>query len=225
MNPRPTNVVIADDHPVVMKGLMQILQGEPDFRVLAGCLNGRDCLEAIRRFRPDLALLDMGMPGLTGLEVLAAVVAEKLGTRVVFLAASFADHEIVAAASGGTWGLMAKDEAPERLLDCLRDVAGGRKWLRTELVIAAMERERALQAKRDALAGVLTQREREVGLLVADGLSNEEVARRLNVSPGTVKLHLHSIYQKLGVKNRTALAAWANSCRELIAPTQASRAR
>jgi RNA polymerase sigma factor (sigma-70 family) len=147
----------------------------------------------------------MNMPGPDGLEVLKIVREEMLPTRIVFLAASLSDHEISAAIAGGAFGIMLKETAPDALIDCLRSVADDRKWLPASLTEEALDRERK-RILEIARLDALTQREREVMLLVSHGLSNKEVGRRLNVAEGTVKVHLSSIYEKLAVNNRTALA-------------------
>lgn len=216
MTPQTISLVIADDHPVVLRGLAALLQQQSGFELMASCANGAECVDAIRRFSPNLALLDMNMPELNGLEVLKIVTAERLPTRIVFLAGSPTDREIVTAVSGSAWGIMLKESAPEALITCLRAVAAGYKWHPPELVDEALARARKQQQEFARIDDALTRREREVMLLVADGLSNKEVGRRLNVSEGTVKIHLHTIYQKVSVSNRTALANLARMHRDRL---------
>ncbi|SRR6266571_1017820 len=210
------SLVIADDHPVVLQGLVTLLSEHGGFQLVESCSNGADCLEAIRRLLPDLALLDMNMPKPNGLEVLKAVTAERLSTRVVFLAASPSDREIITAVAGGAFGIMLKESAPDALINCLRAVAAGHKWHPTELVDGALERARERHREFARVDDALTPRERQVMLLVAEGLSNKEVGRQLNVSEGTVKIHLHTIYQKVSVHNRTALANLARLYRDRV---------
>jgi DNA-binding NarL/FixJ family response regulator len=199
-------VVIADDHPVVLEGLGNLIASDADFTLLASCPDGEQCHRAIRQFTPDIAVVDMAMPIMNGLEVLAGVIAERLPTRVVFLAASFKKSEIVAAAQGGAFGIMLKDTDPDTVLHCLREVAAGRKWLPPELIEHAL-RSRAQRSEHAArFDDILTQREQQVMFLVAEGLSNKEIAMRLDLSEGTVKIYLHKIYKKLPVSNRIALA-------------------
>jgi two-component system nitrate/nitrite response regulator NarL len=206
---RPVSLIIADDHPVVLQGLVALLGEHGGFKLIESCSDGAECIKAIRKFLPDLALVDMNMPTSNGLQVLKAVTAERLSTRIVFLAASPNDREIIAAVAGGAFGIMLKESAPDTLINCLQAVAAGHQWLPAELVDGALERTQKARAQFETVDGALTQREREVMLLVADGLSNKDVGRRLNVSEGTVKVHLHSIYQKVAVNNRTALAKFA----------------
>jgi two-component system nitrate/nitrite response regulator NarL len=211
---RPVSLIIVDDHPVVLQGLIALLGAHKGFKLIAACSGGAECIRAILKSPPDVALVDMNMPHPNGLQVLEAVIAQKLSTRVVFLAASPNDREIAAAVAGGVFGMMRKESAPETLINCLQAVAAGRRWLPAELVDGALERTRELRARFASVDGALTPREREVMLLVADGLSNKDVGQRLSVSEGTVKAHLHSIYQKVDVQNRTALAKFAGLYRD-----------
>jgi DNA-binding NarL/FixJ family response regulator len=202
-------LVIADDHPVVLKGLISFLQEH--FDLVASCANGEECLKAIRTFEPDVALIDMHMPISNGLEILRTVTREMPCTRIVLLAASLSDREIDAAIDGGAFGVMLKESAPEALIDCVRSVAADHKWLPRSRANEAAVRARQRCEDATRLDDALTHREREVMRLVSDGLSNKEVGRKLNVAEGTVKVHLSSIYEKLGVNNRTTLANLART--------------
>jgi two-component system nitrate/nitrite response regulator NarL len=211
---RPVSIVVADDHPVVLRGLVTLLNEDKTFRVIATCTDGSEAIDAIQTRKPDLALLDMNMPSLHGLQVLKAVVAESLATRIIFLAAFLSDREIVAATAGGAYGIILKESAPDTLISCLHAVAAGQKWLPAELVDGALERTLEQHAKIARVEKLLTRREIEVMLRVSDGLSNKEVGSQLNISEGTVKIHLHSIYHKVGVGNRTSLANFAIAYRD-----------
>lgn len=202
-------VVIADDHPVVLRGLQGLIEGHEDFTVVAGCSNGREALESIRQSRPNLAVIDINMPEMDGVAVLAAISAERLPTRVVLLAASVTDQQIFAAVTAGAHGLLLKESAPEVLIRCLREVATGRRWLPQEIVRPAIDRETQRRRAGRRLVQELSARELEIVRLVGDGLSNKAIARRLSVAEGTIKNHLHNIYQKLVIGNRAALARLA----------------
>ena len=211
MNPGPRKIrlVVADDHPVVRHGLINLLSTESEFEIVAACADGAECIEAIRDLKPDIALVDMVMPAMTGLDVLTAATVAMLPTRIVLLAGAPADAEIVDAVSGGAFGFMLKDAAPDELVACLQAVARGEKWLPEELIEKAQARETERQSECALIDTALTRRERDVMLLIGESLSNKETGQRLSLSEGTVKLHLHSIYSKLGLRNRTALAALA----------------
>jgi two-component system, NarL family, nitrate/nitrite response regulator NarL len=209
MKSKPPTVLIADDHPIVLGGLTGLLGSKDRFDVVATCSDGSEALEKLRALEPDLGVLDISMPGLTGIEVLAITEAEGLRTRVVFLTASATDEQITQAVARGAWGIMLKDAAADMLVDCLGKVVTGERWLPPELVSPALEREAERRSHLDRLDGLLTSREREIAILVAEGLSNKQIARRVRISEGTVKIHLHNAYQKLGVVNRTSLATLA----------------
>jgi DNA-binding NarL/FixJ family response regulator len=196
-------LVIADDHPVMLKGLISFLQEH--FELVASCSNGEECIRAIRAFEPDVALIDMDMPMRNGFEILRTVSREKTCTRIVLLAASPSDRDIDAAIGGGAFGVIPKESAPETLIDCVRSVAADRKWLPRSRTNEASDRA-GPRCEEIEPFDRLTKREREVMRQVSRGLSNKEVGRRLNITEGTVKQYLCSIYEKLGVNNRTALA-------------------
>jgi len=209
-------VILADDHPVFLNGLRSLLQTDPTFEVVATCSDGEAALQAILEIKPDLAVLDVSMPGCTGVEVLARLGNRGLSTRVILLTASAGDHEIVEAVARGAYGLMLKDAAADTLLECMRSVSVGRRWLPRDVVEAAVRREGEKRARVSQLDDALTSREREIVTLVAEGQSNKEIARRLGLTDGTVKIHLHNIYRKLEVSNRTSLTALALSFRNQL---------
>jgi DNA-binding NarL/FixJ family response regulator len=152
------------------------------------------------------------MPGLDGLEILAIVRAEHLPTRIVLLTESIQDHDLTSAAVCGVHGIVFKDCSRDALLHVLRAVASGREWLPTALIDRAVQSETERE-DRSATFDALTDREREVMRLAAEGLSNKQIARHLNVCDGTIKVHLQNVYRKVAVRNRTALAALALSYR------------
>src|SRR5918998_657298 len=209
-------VILADDHPVFLGGLRALIQTDPMFQVVATCPDGTTALQTILELRPDLAVLDVSMPGCTGVDVLTELGNRGLRTRVILLTASAGDHQIVEAVERGEYGLMLKDAAADTLLECMRSVSAGRRWLPSDLVEASLGREKAKHARTNQVETVLTAREREIVSLVAEGRSNKEIARHLGVSDGTVKIHLHNIYRKLDVGNRTALTALSLSYRDQL---------
>jgi two-component system, NarL family, nitrate/nitrite response regulator NarL len=204
-----TSVVIADRHPVVLEGLTNVLGAQSGFTVVACCSDGTHCIEAIRSLAPDIALIDISMPGLTGLEILAIANSECLSTRLVFFAASVEDRELVMSAAGGAYGVIPKDVAIETLVQSLRQVADGQRLLPLPPSDQTVPQERGTITITENVLTVLTDRERQIMSLVSEGLSNKEIGRRLNIADGTIKVHLHHIYQKLEISNRTVLAALA----------------
>jgi two-component system nitrate/nitrite response regulator NarL len=204
---RCTGVVIADRHPVVLQGLTNVLTAESGFKVVACCSDGTDCIEAIRSLVPDIAILDISLPGLTGLEILTIANSESLPTRMVFFTASVEDRELIVSAAAGAYGVILKDVAPEILVQSLREIADGQRLL----PLPTVPREQGNVANTENVLTVLTERERQIMRLVSGGLSNKEIGRRLNITDGTIKQHLHHIYQKLEISNRTVLAAFVIS--------------
>jgi DNA-binding NarL/FixJ family response regulator len=202
---RCISVLIADSQPVVLQGLTSVLAERSDFKVVACCNDGLTCIEAIRSLAPDIALLDISMPGLTGLDILEIVSSESLSTRLVFFTATVEDSELVM--STGAYGVILKDVPLKLLVESLRQVADGQRLLPLPSSdrVVPVEREKITIAEN--VLAVLTDRERQIMSLVSEGLSNKEIGRRLNIADGTIKVHLHHIYQKLEISNRTLLAA------------------
>jgi two-component system nitrate/nitrite response regulator NarL len=216
---RCVRVVIADPHPVVLQGLSSMLGAERDFTIVARCSDGVSCIEAIRIFAPDIALLDIAMPDVSGLGILAIANSESITTRLVFFTASVEERALGMLAAGGAYGVILKGEEPEILVRTLRRVAEGQKVL--PLSEPPLAPSQTANVEKDP--GVLTERERQIMRLVSEGLSNKEIGRRLNVADGTIKVHLHHIFQKLDVSNRTVLAALAISQHELTGPPGENR--
>ncbi|WP_024512599.1 response regulator transcription factor [Bradyrhizobium sp. ARR65] len=203
------SVVIADRHPVVLLGLTYALGAGSGFKIVARSSDGASCIENIRRLIPDIAIFDISMPGLTGWEVLATANSESLPTRLVLFTASAGDREVATAAAAGAFGVISKDVTPESLVRSLRQVADGQRLLPLRPSKQVVSREQGKVAISENVLTVLTDRERQIMRLVSEGLSNKEIGRKLNITDGTIKVHLHHVFQKLDVSNRTVLAALA----------------
>jgi len=212
MNRKSITLVIADDHPVVLHGLVSLLRGEKDFKVLAACADGATALGAIFIHSPDIALLDLRLPNMTGLEVLDKISNGTLPTRVVILTAFTEDHDVLMAISRGVHGIVMKDSVANALIKCLRKVHGGGRCVPAELAAKELQR----QAKAASVSLSLTSRERDVIRLLAYGNSNKSVAEQLKISEGTLKLHLHHIYRKTGVRSRSALVTLAQQLGDVL---------
>ena len=210
------SVVVADDHPVVLRGITEILRAQPDISVVAACSCGRDATAAIQQFVPDVAVLDIVMPDLNGLDVLSSIERQGFKTRVVILTAVATEDRVLAAMTRGAKGLLFKDAAPDDLVDCVREVAKGKLWFPNDLVGAAREHETGRRTDSKRSIGALTPREQQIALLVSEGLTDNLVAGQLNLAEGTVKSHLHHIYRKLGIPNRTALSVLAITHRDWL---------
>jgi two-component system nitrate/nitrite response regulator NarL len=205
---RSASLVIADRHPLVLYGLTRLLGSERDFNVVASCQDATSCIETIRDLSPNLALLDIALPGDRGCQVLAAIKSQCLDTRVIYLASASDRANTLRALASGSCGIIPREAPLQLLLHCLRQVASGQNLVSLELKLRD-DRDLNTQTAHDDLQIILTARERQIMYLVSEGLSNKEIARRLELSGGTVKVHLHNIYQKLAIHNRTSLAGLA----------------
>jgi two-component system nitrate/nitrite response regulator NarL len=198
-----TTILLADDHQILLRPLKQLIESESDMTVVSIVSTGQAALAALQAHQPDLALLDLAMPSPGGMELLRILNAERSPVRVVFMTASISNEHVVEAIAAGVAGILLKESAAEDMLTCLHTVAQGEKWLPLSVITPALAGEMA-RGRRNGDA--LTPREKEIATCVARGLSNKHVARQLNISEGTVKMHLHNIYGKIGVSNRTELA-------------------
>ena len=214
-------VVLADDQAVVRDGLVMLLSASDDVSVLAAAKDGREAVDLVLAHNPDVALLDLRMPELDGAQVTAALAAQAPGVKVLILTTFADDDAILPALRAGALGYLTKDVSGEDLLAAIRDVAAGHTVLDpsvqrrlVELVsgpAAAATPPPAPSvgpASVDAPGG-LTRREVEVVQLVAEGLTNGQIARRLVLSEATVKTHLNHVLSKLDVDGRPGLVAWA----------------
>ena len=202
-------IVIADDHPVVRKGLAEFLAEEEEMEVVAQCSDGASALAATRRLRPDILILDLRMPDMNGLEVVRQLTQAADTVPVLLLAGNISDGEVVEAMRMGVKGIVLKEMAPNLLVASVRKVAAGGVWLEKDAVARAFERMLDQQEKREKVATSLTRREIEIVTMVARGLANRDIGEALFISEATVKTHLHSIYEKTAVKGRMQLAAYA----------------
>ncbi len=202
-------LVIADDHPIVLHGLQLLFERQADFQVLRCCADGSTTLEAVRELKPDVLILDLRMPNTSGVDVLRALAREQLKCRTVVLTAALRDRDAVDALQFGALGLVLKESSPEALLECVRRVHQGHQWLDPEVLSGPVGRILRRDSGIRQAAGGLTPREMEVVGLIVEGMRNKEIAERLAISEGTVKLHLHHIYGKLGVDGRLELVVYA----------------
>lgn len=202
-------IVLADDHPIVLDALAQLFGMEPDFDVVVRCSDGPQALAAVRRSRPDVVLLDVRMPGLSGLEVLRAIHEEALPTRVVLLTAQVSDEEVIEAVRLGVGGIVLKESVPRMLVQVVRRVAAGEQSLDERTLHGALDKMLRREAAGERAVRLLTRRELEIVRMVAAGLRNKQIADKLSISEGTVKMHLHSIYGKVGVEGRMELSIYA----------------
>src|SRR5262249_11613830 len=201
----PTRVLIADDHPIVLDGLAQLLSGDPEFEVIALCKDGDEALSVIRQRRPEIAVLDVRMPRMTGITILRTLVEEGLPTRIILLTAEISDDEVIDAVRLGVAGMVLKETASRQLLQVLAKVAAGETSLDQKVVRRAVDKLLRIKAGVSQAERVLTNRELEIVKLVDTGLRNKQIADQLSITEGTVKIHLHTIFENIGVSSRVEL--------------------
>jgi two-component system nitrate/nitrite response regulator NarL len=202
---RRIRIVLADDHPIVLDGLEQLFGTEPDIEVVARATSGEAAVRALEEFKPDVLVLDLAMPGHDGLWVMQQAASRGLPSRIVLLTAHIDETQLLEAVRLEVAGLVLKEMAPRLLVECVRKVHAGEKWLENHLITRAMDRKSSRDRELNRLTTLLTARELEIVRLAAEGLRNREIAERLTITEGTVKIHLHNIYEKLGVTGRSQL--------------------
>jgi DNA-binding NarL/FixJ family response regulator len=200
-------LLLAEDHPVVREGLERLLANEPEIELVGAAADGREAVELADELRPDVVLMDLSMPVLNGVDATQQIVAAHDGAISVVILTSFSDRDrIIAALDAGASGYLLKDAEPAEL------IAGVRAAARGESPLAPRAAREVLSAR---TAGPprhadLSPREQDVLRLVAQGLPNKRIARELSISEKTVKAHLTSVFQQIGVTDRTQAALWAH---------------
>jgi two-component system nitrate/nitrite response regulator NarP len=204
-----TKVLLADDHPIVLSGIEALLKGT-QYTVVAKVRDGFSVLEELPKSRPDILVLDVNMPQRSGVDVLRTLRSRGDQRPIVLLTAEMASERAIETMQLGVSGLVLKDTAPELLLTCLDAVSEGRRWIDRGVLQSALDSALDDKGSGAGPLAALSGKERAVVGLVAQGLRNKEIAGELGVTEGTVKVHLHKIYEKLNVTNRTELAILAN---------------
>lgn len=205
-------VILVDHHQLLLDGLEKLLSVEPDIQVVATCTTGPDMLRAVAKHDPDVLVLDIQMPSDDDFGVLRELSRMNARTRVVVLAAALTDDDVLSVVRLGARGLVLKQMPARLLMDCIRQVHIGGLWLERQATARALE---TLIRGRIPTGGasLLTSRQAEIVRLASRGLRNKEIAERLNIAEGTVKNHLHHIYEKLSVGSRVKLSLLAEGGR------------
>ena len=204
------SLILADDHPVVRKGLRALLEAETDFVIAGEAADGLEAVKRVEREKPDVLIVDLMMPGLGGLEVVRQVRHRSPQTRIIVLSMHANEAYVLEALKNGATGYVLKDESHAALVSAVRAVSAGRRYLSPPLSERVIE---SFLSKTEAAGGdpyeTLTDREREVLHLAAEGRTNPEIADRLFISPRTVESHRAHLMQKLGLKTQTDLVRYA----------------
>ena len=199
-------VLVADDHPVFREGVVRVLQASPFITVVAEVEDGKRALEEAVAHRPDVALLDYKLPGMDGIAVIHAIARDRLGTRTLLLSAHNESSLVYEALEAGAAGYLPKEASRDQILEAVLAVGRGESVLPAE-VAAGLVGEIRMRAP--SAGPVLTDREREILQLVAEGRSFPEIATTLYLGVTTVKTHVQHVYEKLGVSDRAAAVAEA----------------
>lgn len=220
---RELRVVLADDHRILRQGLRQLLDGRNGLTVVGEAENGRAAVALVRREHPDVLVLDMQMPGSSGLDALRELAAGRDQVRTLILTGSADNAQITSAIDLGARGVVDKSDAVDCLIDAIRSVAGGEFWVGRRSTDNPAELRREFSqlgdAGRERLK--LTERQHEIVVSVLGGMTNPQIAEKLSISPETVKHHLTQIFHKTGVSTRLELALLAreHGIGALAAPT------
>lgn len=209
MNPPDMNIVIVDDHPLFRRGLIQLLSTIPQFSLIGEASSGREGIALVERTRPDLLLLDLNMKDMSGQEVLKAVKAADLDTRVVMITVSDQAEDLVAALRNGADGYLLKDMEPEMMVESLRSAAAGKLIISEALTHILASALRGQNRPESAQEADLTDQETRILERIAGGMSNKVIGKELDIAEGTVKVHVKHILRKLNLKSRVEAAVWA----------------
>ncbi len=214
MNPlEPQTLLIVDDHPLFRKGVIQLIQAAPEFRLVGEAPSGKEGMALARSLLPDMILLDLNMKDMNGIDVLKTLKDEGLDSRIIMLTVSDHADDLMAALQAGADGYLLKDMEPEDLMQQLVEAARGKITISerlTQLLVASL-REKSRPAS-TAEAGLTDQENRILEHLV-DGKSNKLIARDMDIAEGTVKVHVKHLLKKLNLRSRVEAAVWADRCR------------
>ena len=215
-------VLIADDHPVFRQGLLAIFRNEPEFKVVGEATDGRQALDLTRKMSPDILLLDLVMPHLSGLDTLRELAGTPTPVRTILLTASIEKEQIAQALQLGARGILLKDAATNVMLTGIRTVMSGQFWVGQNKVTDLVEILRSYmpageEPKAPKKTFGLTARELDVVAAIVSGFTNREIAGKFSISEQTVKHHLRNIFDKVGVSNRLELALFAIN-HQLVSP-------
>jgi two-component system, NarL family, nitrate/nitrite response regulator NarL len=208
MSSTAASIMLVDDHPLLRKGLRQLISMDDELEVIAEASNGADAITQGVELDPDLILLDLNMQGMNGLETLRHLRDQGVTSRIVMLTVSDADEDVLQAISLGADGYLLKDMEPEELLDQIKRALNGKMVLSEAVTQILATAIRNPNNKSSGEIDALTQRELEILKLIAKGLSNKLIARELDISDGTVKVHVKHLLKKLHLRSRVEAAVW-----------------
>jgi two-component system nitrate/nitrite response regulator NarL len=209
MNAEHCRVLLVDNHPLFRRGVAQLIASQPDFEVVGEAMSAEEGVVLATSLKPDLVLMDLNMPGGSGLDALKQIKDAGLDTQVIMLTVSDAEQDFIEAVRAGAEGYLLKDSEPEEILEKLRQAARGESVFTESLMNILLEAMRDANRAPPASDVGLTARERQILRLIATGRSNKMIARELNISDGTVKVHVKNLLRKLNMQSRLEAAIWA----------------
>lgn len=204
-------VLLIDDHPLLRKGLAQLMEFDDELEVIGEASDGPSGIELAKQHDPDLIVLDLNMQGMDGLETLRALRNADVNSRIIMLTVSDSDEDVVCAITYGADGYLLKDMDPEKILEKLKEAALGKMVISeklTHILAGAIRGNQNGAPNKSSLLAKLTSREHEILKLIAKGMSNKLIARELDISDGTVKVHVKHVLKKLSLKSRVEAAVW-----------------
>lgn len=207
---QPIRILLADDHPIFRDGLRKLLTSDDNLTIVGEASNGQECIQLLAKLKPDILLLDLRMPDKDGLAVLEEINFETMPTRVIILTATEDDRDVIRAMRLGARGVVLKQSATDLLVKSIHKVYSGEIWLDQHMTAEVMKAfAKSSEAGPRREKPLLSDREKEIVQLVAQGFRNKEIGEKLFISEQTVKNHLHNIFDKLGVSDRLELALYA----------------
>jgi len=208
-NASVASILLIDDHPLLRKGVKQLIELDSELRVVAEASNAHEGLAAALEFEPDLILLDLNMPEVNGIETLKMLRDAGVTSRVVVFTVSDNEEDVVAALKAGADGYLLKDMEPEELLSSLNQAALGKMVISDRLTTLLAEALQNKRTKKGPDISSLTPREKQIIKLISAGLPNKLIARKLSITEGTVKVHVKHLLKKLHLRSRVEVAVWA----------------
>ncbi len=203
-------VLLADDHPLILEGLKKILDLEPDIEVVGLACNGLEAIQMVEKYKPNVVLLDINMPEYDGIRACTEITEKIPDTKIIALTVCEEEEKVVKILKAGAKGYFLKDVNPDKLLDAVRNVVKGQSFIHPKIADKVLSQLTDIVNNKDKKKEhPLTIREIEVVKLIAEGLTNKEIAQKLFISEKTVKNHITNILRKLELRDRTQAALWA----------------
>ncbi|MBZ0334708.1 nitrate/nitrite response regulator protein NarL [Marinobacter sp. JH2] len=207
----PASILLIDDHPLLRRGIKQLIELEPEMTVAGEANSGAEGIELALKIEPDLILMDLNMPEMDGIEALRKLREHNISSRIIMFTVSDQEDDVVAALRAGADGYLLKDMEPEDMIAQLHQAAVGKLVISDRLTTLLAEALRSNKPQKSSRPDYdsLTPREKDILKLIAEGLSNKMIGRKLDISDGTVKVHVKHLLKKLNLRSRVEVAVWA----------------